>query len=237
MTLEELLGAEQYTQAQEKMAALNEAEPDKKKHVRFVDLSEGGYVSAAKYEAMESERNTLKEQVDSLTDSMAELKKNSKGNDTLQATIDRLTQQLTALCGADGFTLELNGNQFLLAVQVDLLAKQNFQSVAELLERVVPANLRIDLRLRTNIPATMRVSGALQFGKIMKCFQFKSCQNQLQSQSGRTSHDARKRKRWRFWRNRSGTNKRNIKPRRHNHGGTDDRTDGAPERYTNVQPT
>lgn len=95
MTLEELLGAEQYTQAQEKMAALNKAEPDKKKHVRFVDLSEGGYVSAAKYEAMESERNTLKEQVDSLTDSMAELKKNSKGNDTLQATIDRLTQQLT----------------------------------------------------------------------------------------------------------------------------------------------
>ncbi len=95
MTLEELLGAEQYTQAQEKMAALNEAEPDKKKHVRFVDLSEGGYVSAAKYEAVESERNTLKEQVDSLTDSMAELKKNSKGNDTLQATIDRLTQQLT----------------------------------------------------------------------------------------------------------------------------------------------
>ena len=104
MTLEELLGAEQYTQAQEKMAALNEAEPDKKKHVRFVDLSEGGYVSAAKYEAMESERNTLKEQVDSLTDSMAELKKNSKKgslnvslnwNDTLQATIDRLTQQLT----------------------------------------------------------------------------------------------------------------------------------------------
>ena len=95
MTLEELLGAEQYAQAQEKMAALNEAEPDKKKHVRFVDLSEGGYVSAAKYEAMESERNTLKEQVDSLTDSMAELRKNSKGNDTLQATIDRLTQQLT----------------------------------------------------------------------------------------------------------------------------------------------
>ena len=47
MTLEELLGAEQYTQAPEKMAALNEAEPDKKKHVRGVDVSEGGYVSAA----------------------------------------------------------------------------------------------------------------------------------------------------------------------------------------------
>lgn len=91
----------------------------------------------------------------------------AKFNEQLPFTYRTLEQQLTALCGADGFTLELNGNQFLLAVQVDLLAKQNFQSVAELLERVVPANLRIDLRLRTNIPATMRVSGALQFGKIM----------------------------------------------------------------------
>ena len=31
MTLEELLGAELYAQAQEKVAAHNEAEPDKKK--------------------------------------------------------------------------------------------------------------------------------------------------------------------------------------------------------------
>lgn len=91
----------------------------------------------------------------------------AKFNEQLPFTYRTLEQQLTALCGADGFTLELNGNQFLLAVQVDLLAKQNFQSVAELLERVVPANLRIDLRLHTNIPATMWVSGALQLGKIM----------------------------------------------------------------------
>lgn len=91
----------------------------------------------------------------------------SKFNERLPFTYRTLEQQLTALCGEDGFALELDGERFLLAVQVDLLAKNNFLSVSELLERVVPANLRIDLRLRTNIPATVWVTGALQFGRSM----------------------------------------------------------------------
>lgn len=91
----------------------------------------------------------------------------SKFNERLPFTHRTLEQQLTALCGEDGFSLELYGDEFRLAVQVDLLAQNNFQSVSELLERVVPANLIIDLRLRTNVPGTLIAAGTLQWAKIM----------------------------------------------------------------------
>ena len=40
MQLEELLGAELFAQVQTKINEHNEMEPDRQKHVRFVDLSE-----------------------------------------------------------------------------------------------------------------------------------------------------------------------------------------------------
>lgn len=63
MTLKELLGEELYPQVQAKLDEVNGNEPDKTKHVRFVDLSEGGYISRNKYT---DKVNTLTQQVTDL---------------------------------------------------------------------------------------------------------------------------------------------------------------------------
>ena len=44
MKLEELLGADLYAQVKAKLDEVNANEPDKLKHVRYADLSEGEYV-------------------------------------------------------------------------------------------------------------------------------------------------------------------------------------------------
>ena len=51
MKLEDLLGKELYAQVQAKLDEVNAKEPDKLKHVRYADLSEGEYVGKGKYES------------------------------------------------------------------------------------------------------------------------------------------------------------------------------------------
>ena len=50
MELKELLGEELYGQVEQKINEHNEGIEDKLQHVRFVDLSEGNYVSKKKYQ-------------------------------------------------------------------------------------------------------------------------------------------------------------------------------------------
>lgn len=64
MNLAELLGAELYAQVEEKINAANANQPDKKKHIRFVDLSEGGYVGKANHDNTVA---TLNDQITELT--------------------------------------------------------------------------------------------------------------------------------------------------------------------------
>ncbi len=45
MTLKDLLSPELYAQVQAEIDKRNAGQEDKTKHVRFADLSEGGYVS------------------------------------------------------------------------------------------------------------------------------------------------------------------------------------------------
>ena len=63
MKLEELLGAELYAQVAAKIDEANAGETDKTKHIRFADLSEGGYVSRSKYD---DKVNGLSQQVSDL---------------------------------------------------------------------------------------------------------------------------------------------------------------------------
>lgn len=51
MQLKDILSPELYAQVQAAIDAQNAAETDPTKHIRFADLSEGGYVSAAKYKS------------------------------------------------------------------------------------------------------------------------------------------------------------------------------------------
>lgn len=63
MKLNELLSPELYAQVQAEIDKANAGQTDKTKHVRFADLSEGGYVSVDKYN---SQVNALNQQVKDL---------------------------------------------------------------------------------------------------------------------------------------------------------------------------
>lgn len=74
----------------------------------------------------------------------------AKSTEQLPYTFTALHGQMEMLCGEDGFSIERNVNTFTLKVRVALAAKSNFDAVKELLERVVPANMIVDISLLHN---------------------------------------------------------------------------------------
>lgn len=67
----------------------------------------------------------------------------------------RLKELMTTLCGEDGFTVTMVGSTFTLSVRVMLTAKQNYDDVETLLNRIVPENLILDLSLMYNQHQTL----------------------------------------------------------------------------------
>jgi DNA repair exonuclease SbcCD ATPase subunit len=94
MQLEELLGEELYAKVKAKIDEKNANEPDKLKHVRYADLSEGGYVSKAKYDTDLAEKKNLEEQLKTLNGTIKELQDSNKDNTQLQDTIAQLKKDL-----------------------------------------------------------------------------------------------------------------------------------------------
>ena len=83
MTLREVLGEELFAQVDAKINEINANQPDKTKHVRFADLSEGGYVSRSKYD----------DKVNGLTQQVTDLQGQITQRD---ADLAGLNEQLTA---------------------------------------------------------------------------------------------------------------------------------------------
>ena len=83
MTLREVLGEELFEQVDAKINEINANQPDKTKHVRFADLSEGGYVSVSKYT----------DKVNGLTQQVTDLQGQITQRD---ADLAGLNEQLTA---------------------------------------------------------------------------------------------------------------------------------------------
>lgn len=94
MKLEELLGEELYGPVKAKLDEVNSKEPDKLKHVRYADLSEGGYVSKSQYDTLLAEKGSLEKQINTLNTTIGDLKKNNKGNEDLQNRISNLEKDL-----------------------------------------------------------------------------------------------------------------------------------------------
>jgi len=101
MKLEELLGSELYAQVQAKIDEVNAKEPDKLKHIRYADLSEGEYVGRGKHEALQTKYDGQTAELEQANNLIAQLKKGTKGNDELQgkitdyeAQVQQLQQQL-----------------------------------------------------------------------------------------------------------------------------------------------
>lgn len=74
----------------------------------------------------------------------------TKINEQLPFTITTLKEQLKTLCGEDGYSLNLDNNNYNLNVKIALTAKNNFEDVKALLKRIVPANLLISVSLKYN---------------------------------------------------------------------------------------
>lgn len=97
MKLEEVLSKELFEQVKVAIDAVNAKETDKLKHVRFTDLSEGGYISKEKYTALETDKGSVAEQLKTAQDLIEELKKGTKSDDTLQGKIGEYETTITTL--------------------------------------------------------------------------------------------------------------------------------------------
>ena len=79
----------------------------------------------------------------------------TRENEQLPFTMRGLERQLATLCGDDGYNVELQGDIFNLIVKIALTAKSMFNDVVDLLDRIIPANLTIDLDLEYNQHITL----------------------------------------------------------------------------------
>lgn len=72
-------------------------------------------------------------------------------NEKLPYTMPKLKEQLEILCGgADEYTAEIDTVGFNLTVKISLKVKRMIEEVREMLERMVPLNVCIDLDLMYN---------------------------------------------------------------------------------------
>lgn len=71
-------------------------------------------------------------------------------NADIPYTYKQLEIMLSNLCGADGYTMQLQNTLYKLVVRVALSASKQYSEVEKLLKRTVPANMLIDLDLLYN---------------------------------------------------------------------------------------
>ena len=99
MKLEELLEKELYAQVKAAIDAANAKEPDKLKHIRYADLSEGNSISKEKYTALETDNGSIAEQLKTAQELISELKKNTGGDEKLQGKITEYETTINTLQG------------------------------------------------------------------------------------------------------------------------------------------
>lgn len=103
MTLKDALGDELFAQVEAKLNEINAGQTDRTKHVRFADLSEGGYISRSKHD---DKVNALTQQVMDLQGQIAQRDTDLAGlNERLTAAnadagqLAEVQKQLSALQG------------------------------------------------------------------------------------------------------------------------------------------
>lgn len=68
-------------------------------------------------------------------------------NEQLPYTMTSLKQRLESLCGKEGYSVELDANNYKLKVGVALTSRSSFKDVELMLEKVVPANMVLEVTL------------------------------------------------------------------------------------------
>lgn len=127
MKLEELLkdSPDVLKAVTDAIAKVNEGEADKLKHVRFADLSEGGYVSKDKYTDLETDLNGKASELEKANGLIEELKKSTGQDATLQQKISEYETEIATLKEENKTLKTENALRFALAeagaVDVDYL--------------------------------------------------------------------------------------------------------------------
>lgn len=65
-------------------------------------------------------------------------------------TVEKLRQMLEAICGAGKYELSIEPDKYKITCKIELTSKNMISDVQELLARMVPANMVIDLNLKYN---------------------------------------------------------------------------------------
>lgn len=107
------------------IAKVNEGETDKLKHVRFADLSEGGYVSKDKYTSLETDLSGKTSELEKANNLIEELKKSTGKDEGLQQKITDYEAEIDKLKKENETLKTENALRFALAeagaVDVDYL--------------------------------------------------------------------------------------------------------------------
>ena len=92
------------------------------------------------------------------TDSLDERKFRilTKLNQELPYTLRKLEQALTNLCGADGYTINVNSAKYLVEVKLALSNESNYGEVEKILKKMIPANMiqTVSIMFNKNIALT-----------------------------------------------------------------------------------
>ncbi len=74
----------------------------------------------------------------------------AKINEQRPFTLRMLKKQLEILCGEGGYNVELKNDEYLLIVKIELIAKNSFNDVIDMIGRVIPANMLTEITLMYN---------------------------------------------------------------------------------------
>ena len=71
-------------------------------------------------------------------------------NQELPYTMTKLKESLTTLCGADGFSIDLQANLYHIEIKLAIGHHGNYQEVVDLLTKMIPANMTQYIKLMFN---------------------------------------------------------------------------------------
>lgn len=95
--LKEILGEELFKQFETAVSTHNSKPENKEKQIKLADLSKGEYVSKEKYSSLETDKGSVASQLQEAQNLIAELKKGTKADETIQGKIGEYETTITTL--------------------------------------------------------------------------------------------------------------------------------------------
>ncbi len=77
-------------------------------------------------------------------------------NQELPYTVRKLMQVLTNLCGADGYSVEVNAAEYHVEVKLAMSNESNYSEVESILKKMLPANLTQHIQIMYNSHNTLK---------------------------------------------------------------------------------